>query len=54
MRVLPALTICALAVLVAACSGKDEAPKAAPAAAAVAPPTELQKIDVVKGTGEGI
>ena len=33
---------------------KEESTKAAPAAAAVAPPTELQKTDIVKGTGEGI
>jgi FKBP-type peptidyl-prolyl cis-trans isomerase FkpA len=53
MKALPALAICAMALLVAACGSKDQAPKTAPAAA-VAPPTELQKTDVVKGTGEGI
>lgn len=58
MKVLPALAICAMALLVAACSGKDQAPQSAPAAAApaaaVPPPTELQRTDVAKGTGEGI
>ena len=53
MKALPALAICAIALLVVACGGKDQAPKTAPAAA-VPPPTELQKTDVVKGTGEGI
>ncbi len=55
MKALPVLAICALSLLVAAC-GKQESPKPAPAAAtAVAPPpAELQKIDVVTGTGEGI
>ena len=54
--ILTAMTICALALLGAACGGKDPAPQSAPAAAAgpAAPPTELQKTDVVKGTGEGI
>jgi FKBP-type peptidyl-prolyl cis-trans isomerase len=54
MKALPVLAICVAALLVAGCGKKEESPKAAPAAAAVAPPTELQKIDVVKGTGEGI
>jgi FKBP-type peptidyl-prolyl cis-trans isomerase len=57
MKAQPILALCALSFLVAAC-GKQEAPKPAPAeapaAAAVAAPTELQKTDVVKGTGEGI
>ncbi len=52
--ILTTVTICAMAVLAAACGGKEPAPQATPAAAAVAPPTELQKIDIVKGTGEGI
>ena len=51
MKLLPVL---AAALLVTACGGKEQPPQAAPAAAAVAPPTELQKTDVVKGTGEGI
>ncbi len=51
MKLLPVL---AAALLVAACGGKEQPPQAAPAAPAVAPPTELQKTDVVKGTGEGI
>jgi FKBP-type peptidyl-prolyl cis-trans isomerase len=42
-----------MSLLVAAC-GQQESAKPAPVAAPVAPPTELQKIDVVKGTGEGI
>ena len=54
MRALPVLAICVVSVLLAACGGKEEAVKAAAPVAAVAPPTELQKIDVVKGTGEGI
>ena len=51
--ILTSVTICAMAVLAAACGG-EPAPQATPAAAAVAAPTELQKIDIVKGTGEGI
>lgn len=54
MRALPVLAVCVVSMLLAACSGKEEAVKAAAPVAAVAPPTELQKIDVVKGTGEGI
>ena len=56
MKTLSVFVMCAMSLLVAAC-GKQESPKpaAAPAAAAtVAAPTELQKVDVVKGTGEGI
>lgn len=53
MRALSVLAICVVSLLVAACSGKDESAKTAPGAA-VAPPTELQKTDVVKGAGEGI
>jgi FKBP-type peptidyl-prolyl cis-trans isomerase FkpA len=54
MRALPVLAICVVSVLLVACgAGEDEAAKSAPVAA-VAPPTELQKIDVVKGAGEGI
>lgn len=56
MKALPVLAMCAMFLLVAACG--DKAPPAekaaAPVAAPVAPPTELQKTDVVKGTGEGI
>ena len=54
MRALPVLAICVVAMLAAACGGKQEAAKPAAAAAAVAPPTELQKTDIQKGTGEGI
>ena len=55
MKALPVLAMCALCLLVAAC-GKQESPQPAPAAATAAapPPTELQKVDVMKGTGEGI
>ena len=53
MRALCVLAICVVSLLVAACGGKDESAKTAPAAA-VAAPTELQKTDVVKGAGEGI
>jgi FKBP-type peptidyl-prolyl cis-trans isomerase FkpA len=49
-----AAALCALALL-AGCGKKEESPPTAPAASApVAPPTELQKTDVVMGTGEGI
>src|SRR5262245_19047264 len=54
MRALPALAMCVVAMLVSACGGKQEAAKPAAPAAAVAPPTELQKIDIQKGVGEGI
>jgi FKBP-type peptidyl-prolyl cis-trans isomerase FkpA len=53
MRALPVVAICVVSLLLVACSGEGEAEKAA-SVAAVAPPTELQKIDVVKGAGEGI
>ena len=51
MKLLPVL---AVVLLAAACGGKEQAPQSAPAPAAVAPPTVLEKTDVVKGTGEGI
>ena len=54
MKALPVLVLCTAALLVAGCGKKEEGPKAEPAAAAVAPPTQLQKTDVVKGAGEGI
>jgi FKBP-type peptidyl-prolyl cis-trans isomerase FkpA len=54
MKALPVLALCAVALFVGACGKKEESAKIAPAAVAVAPPTELQKTDVVKGTGEGI
>ncbi|HKS59021.1 MAG TPA: FKBP-type peptidyl-prolyl cis-trans isomerase [Steroidobacteraceae bacterium] len=54
MKAIPVLAICVAALLVVGCGKKEESPKTAPAAAAIAPPTELQKTDVVKGTGEGI
>jgi FKBP-type peptidyl-prolyl cis-trans isomerase FkpA len=54
MRALPVLAMCVVAMLVTACGGKQEPAKPAAPAAAVAPPTELQKIDILKGTGEGI
>jgi len=54
MKAIPLLAMCALAVVAVACS-KEQSPKPAAApTAAVAPPTELQKTDIVKGTGEGI
>jgi FKBP-type peptidyl-prolyl cis-trans isomerase len=51
MKVLPSVAICAMVLLVAACGDK-----AAPAKvlAPVPPPAELQKVDIVKGSGEGI
>ena len=52
MRALPVLAMCV--VLVAACSGKQESAAPAAPTAAVPPPTQLQKVDVQKGTGEGI
>ena len=51
MKVLPSLAMCALVLLVAAC-GDQAAP--AKVLAPVPPPAELQKTDIVKGTGEGI
>jgi FKBP-type peptidyl-prolyl cis-trans isomerase len=54
MKAISVLAICIAALLVAGCGKKEESPKAATAATAVAPPTVLQKTDVVKGTGEGI
>lgn len=53
MKVLPVLAICMACLLAGAC-GEQQSPKSAPAAAAVPPPSALQKTDVVKGTGEGI
>lgn len=53
MKLPAVLAICAMSLLVAAC-GKQEPAKSAPPTAAVAPPTELQRTDIVKGTGEGI
>jgi FKBP-type peptidyl-prolyl cis-trans isomerase FkpA len=50
MRALPVLAMCV--VLVAACSKKETAAEVSHEA--VPPPTELQKIDIKKGTGEGI
>ena len=51
MKTLPVVALCAAALLMGACDKKEAS---APAAAAVAPPTELQRTDIVKGTGEGI
>ena len=51
MKLLPVL---AVALLAAACGGKEQAPQSAPAAAPVAAPTVLERTDIVKGTGEGI
>jgi FKBP-type peptidyl-prolyl cis-trans isomerase len=51
MKALPAVAMFAMVLLVAACGGKEQAQEVL---APVPPPTELQKIDVVKGTGEGI
>ena len=53
MKALPAVAMCAMVMLVAACGGKSEPAKPV-ATPAVAPPAELQKIDIVKGTGEGV
>jgi FKBP-type peptidyl-prolyl cis-trans isomerase FkpA len=53
MRALSVVAIGVVSVLLTACGSKEEAARTAPVAA-VAAPTELQKIDVVKGTGEGI
>jgi FKBP-type peptidyl-prolyl cis-trans isomerase FkpA len=44
----------ATALLVAGCGKKETPPPSAPAANTPAPITQLQKIDIVKGTGEGI
>ena len=51
MKVLPSVAMCAMVLLAAACGDK-----AAPAKvlAPVPPPAELQKVDIVKGSGEGI
>lgn len=54
MKALPVVAVCVLALFAGACGKKEESAKSAPAAAAVAPPTELQKTDIVKGTGEGV
>jgi FKBP-type peptidyl-prolyl cis-trans isomerase FkpA len=57
MRAFRALGVCAILLLAAACSGKEPDSRAtsqAAPSAPVPPPVELQKIDVVKGTGEGI
>jgi FKBP-type peptidyl-prolyl cis-trans isomerase FkpA len=51
MKALPAVAMFATVLLVAACGAKEQAQKLA---TPVPPPTELQKVDVVKGTGEGI
>ena len=51
MKTLPVVALCAAALLMGACVKKEAS---VPAAAAVAPPTELQRTDIVKGTGEGI
>ena len=55
MKALPAVAMCAMVLLVVACGGKDEPAKSEPTLSeAVAPPAELQKIDIVQGTGEGV
>ena len=51
MRALPAVAMFAMALLLAACGSKEQAPKST---TPVPPPAELQKVDIVKGTGEGI
>jgi FKBP-type peptidyl-prolyl cis-trans isomerase FkpA len=52
MKALPAVAMFAMVLLVAACGSKEQpAPRSS---TPVPPPTELQKIDLVKGTGEGI
>jgi FKBP-type peptidyl-prolyl cis-trans isomerase FkpA len=52
MRAFPVFAISV--VLLAACGGKKEGTTAQVAHEAVAAPAELQKIDIRKGTGEGI
>lgn len=52
MKALLAVAMCTM-VLLGACGGKDE-PAKPELTAAVAPPAELQKVDIVMGTGEGI
>jgi FKBP-type peptidyl-prolyl cis-trans isomerase len=51
MKAMPAVVMLAMVLLVAACGSKEQAPEPT---TPVPPPTELQKIDIVKGTGEGI
>ena len=52
MKALPAVTMFAMVLLVAACGNKQQA---APQPTTPVPaPTELQKVDIVKGAGEGI
>jgi FKBP-type peptidyl-prolyl cis-trans isomerase len=52
MKALSAVAMCAMVLLVAACGGKEQA--AAKVTTPVPPPAELQKIDIVKGAGEGV
>jgi FKBP-type peptidyl-prolyl cis-trans isomerase len=52
MKALPAVAMFAMVLLVAACGGGKKPMSAV--VESVPPPAELQKIDVVKGTGEGI
>jgi FKBP-type peptidyl-prolyl cis-trans isomerase len=51
-------TVSALAIgltcLLVGCGGKEQPAQTAVASAPVAPPAELQKVDIVKGTGEGV
>ena len=54
MKTLLVVALCAAALLMGACGKKEQSAQSAPAAAAVSPPTELQRTDIVKGTGEGI
>jgi FKBP-type peptidyl-prolyl cis-trans isomerase FkpA len=51
MKALPAVAMLAMVLLVAACGSKDQPQKLT---TPEPPPTELQRVDVVKGTGEGI
>jgi FKBP-type peptidyl-prolyl cis-trans isomerase FkpA len=51
MKALPTVAMCAMVLLVAACGSKEQPAKAT---TPVPAPTELQKIDILKGTGEGI
>jgi FKBP-type peptidyl-prolyl cis-trans isomerase FkpA len=53
MKTLPAFAMCVMSLLLTACSGKDE-PAQSELTLSQALPTELQKTDVVKGTGEGV
>lgn len=52
MRALPGAALCAMVLIAAACGNQEQ--QAVKLATPIPPPAELQKIDVVKGTGEGL